>query len=141
MQEPLRQVMRAAPGAGTLRGDDGASSPGVCTGRAEHPVCGDVVELDVQLAAALGTRSDAGVLVRLAWRASGCPATMAVAAAAHGALVGQPIARAPELLRQRLQALGGLAAAEQHAQALFLSALRDAVHGADAGATATGSGR
>ena len=148
VNEALRQVMRAAEGAGRLievadpRAPEGAAertaaaaAGGVAdgegpaddqrrtggtilTGSAEHPVCGDVVEVDVQL------HGDA--VRRLAWRAQGCPATMAVAAAAHGALVGQPLPRAADLLRQRLHALGGLGRAEQHALALFLDALHDA---------------
>lgn len=142
MNDALRQVMRAAQGAGRLGADAGhaaASSDGgecgsthpvapagegegadtpLITGRAEHPVCGDVVEVDLRLS---GT-----VVHDLAWRARGCPATMAVAAAAHAALVGQPLDRAAELLRQRLHSLGGLARAEQHAFAVFLDALRDA---------------
>ncbi len=105
----LRAVMQAAEGAGELAGE------GVRRGRAEHAVCGDVVQVDVRLAGA--------VISALAWRASGCPATMAVAAAAPAALRGVPLADAAASLDGHLRALGGLSATERHAQALFLAAL------------------
>lgn len=104
--------MIAAEGSGELAG------AGVTTGRASHPVCGDEVAVDVRL-------SD-GVLEELAWRARGCPACVAVAAAAGQALRGAPAGEAAPLLRQRLDQLGGLAAHERHAERLFLDALRAA---------------
>ena len=110
--EALREVMLAADGAGELTG------AAVTTGTAEHPICGDVLELDCRV-------SD-GRLVDLAWRATGCPATVAVAAAAF-ALRGQPIDQVEVSLRQRLDALGGLHATERHALALFLRAFDQAV--------------
>jgi NifU-like protein involved in Fe-S cluster formation len=111
--DALRAVMQAAPGAGELAGD------GARHGHAEHPVCGDRVEVSVRVAAA---RVEA-----LAWRALGCPASVAVAAAAHAALVGQPVAEAAVRLRQRLDGLGGLAPHERHAEQMFLRAFRAAV--------------
>jgi NifU-like protein involved in Fe-S cluster formation len=109
----LRAVMQAAPGAGELAGGDARH------GNAEHPVCGDRVEVSVRVA---GPQ-----LAALAWRASGCPASVAVAAAAHGALVGRPVADAEALLRRRLADLGDLAPHERHAEQMFLRAFRAAV--------------
>ena len=110
--QALREVMLAADGAGRLTGD------GVSTGSAEHPVCGDRIELDCRI--------EADTFVEIAWRAEGCPATMAVVAAAPAAWTGQPIAVAEDRLRQRLHALGGLAKTEAHALSMLLRALREA---------------
>jgi NifU-like protein involved in Fe-S cluster formation len=109
----LRSVMLAAEGAGEL------TAPGVGVGAAEHPVCGDQVEVFVQLRD--------GVIDDLRWRASGCPASMAVAAAARPALCGLAPAAAAPALRQRLAQLGDLSLHERHAERLFLSALQRAV--------------
>ncbi len=113
MTTALRAVMLAAEGVGGLAGDE------VSHGRAEHPVCGDVLELECEL--------DGERIVDIGWRAQGCPATMAVAAAARAALRGQEVAAAPSRMRARLAELGGLAATESHALSLFLRALREAV--------------
>ncbi len=104
--------MLAAEGAGQLEGPD------VRSGEAEHPVCGDHVQVDCRL------QDD--LIVALAWRAQGCPACMAVAAAAPQALLNLPISQAAHNLHQRLQDLGGLASTEQHAERLFLRALSQA---------------
>lgn len=101
--------MTAAEGAGEIQG------AGVRRGRAEHPVCGDVVQIDV--------RVDDGVITDVAWRASGCPACVAVAAAVPVAWRGAPFQHAPERLAARLQELGGLAVHERHAERLVLDAL------------------
>lgn len=107
----LREVMRAAQGAGELAGDD------VARGRAEHPVCGDVVELT--------WRMRDGVFLESAWRASGCPATLAVAAVAYEILPGLKPAEVGAALHARLEQLGGLGRHEQHAEAMWLRALGD----------------
>lgn len=108
----LRAVMLAAEGAGALPAPAGQ-------GAAEHPVCGDLIEVDVQLRD--------GVIDDLRWRASGCPASMAVAAAAPAALRGIAPLAAAAALRQRLAQLGDLQAHERHAERLFLQALQRAV--------------
>lgn len=108
MSAALRDLMLAAQGAGQL---DGA---GVRRGRAEHPVCGDVIALDV--------RWEGEVIADLAWQARGCPACMAVAAAAPG-LRGVSFAAAGDSLHRRLEQLGGLAPHERHAERLLLCAL------------------
>lgn len=101
--------MLAGDGAGELTG------AGVRFGRAEHPICGDVMEITV--------RFDGDLIADLAWRADGCPATLAVAAAAREALCGVTLVDAEPRLRSRLQALGGLGAHEQHAERMLLRAL------------------
>ena len=121
MKAALREVMLAGEGAGKLSGPD------VRTGVATHPVCGDVVEVDCCLGE--------GRILELAWRAQGCPATMAVAASAPRALDGRRAQDAPGLLSQRLEQLGGLDAEERHAERLFLEALSHAVAAGAARAT------
>ncbi len=113
MNDALRQRLLAADGAGALTGDD------VLRGRATHPVCGDEIELDVRL--------DTGCIDDLAWRASGCPACMAVVAVARAAVRGHPPVDAGARLRQRLQRLGGLAPHERHAERLWNAALASAL--------------
>ena len=125
MKAALREVMLRGEGAGELVGAE------VCTGDAEHPVCGDVVEVDCRLSE--------GRILELAWRAQGCPATLAVAASAQKALLGRHTRDAPGLLAGRLQQLGGLDPEEHHAQRLFLLALsRAAADGAAAGPLESG---
>lgn len=111
MNPELRRVLDEREGAGDLTG------PGVWRASAEHAVCGDVVEI--------ACRIDGGVVVGFAWRASGCPATLAVAAAARQALVGAPPSAAAARLRARLAALGDLAQHERHAERLLLTALAE----------------
>lgn len=129
VSDALRQVMLAADGAGELAVQSASQHSGqnsspesgeeVLTGRAEHPVCGDLIEVDLRVAD--------GLITDLAWRAEGCPATMAVAAAARRALQGHPLVGAGARLRRRVQDLGGLAKTEQHAIALFERALSQVV--------------
>lgn len=89
--------------------------PDVVVGRAEHPVCGDVLELSLRVVA--------GVVTEARWRASGCPATVAVAALAAATLPGTALAAAAAALRQAVAGHGGLAATERHAEAMALRAL------------------
>lgn len=108
----LRALLVQNEGAGALAGAL------VRTGQSEHPICGDQVEVDVRMAD--------GAIAELRWRASGCPATQAVAAAASAALVGCKPSEAPQALRTRLAELGDLAVHERHAEAMFLRALQQA---------------
>ena len=117
MKAALRDVMLAGEGAGELSGAE------VRRGEAEHPVCGDVVQVDCRLSE--------GRVLELAWRAQGCPATLAVAASASKALLGRRAQDAAGLLAGRLEALGGLDPEEHHAQRLFLLALSRATAAAD----------
>lgn len=109
----LREVLLAGAGMGDLAGD------GVRLGRAEHPVCGDTVQLAV--------RRDGDRIVEVKWRAAGCPASMAVAALAASTLANVPVAAAADTLRSAIAAHGGLAAHERHAEAMVLRALAAAV--------------
>ena len=113
MSDALRQVMLAAEGCGELVGE------GVRRGRAEHPICGDVVEVQVRL--------HRGRVEELAWRASGCVACMAVAAVSWKALPGGPAQKASGRLRDHLDKLGGLRPFERHAEGLVLRAFDQAV--------------
>jgi NifU-like protein involved in Fe-S cluster formation len=109
----MRELVRAGVGCGEL----GAAATG--RARAEHPVCGDELELEVVV-------DGDGRLERLAWRASGCPATLAVAAVAADCLPGERLQDAPERLDARLRQLGGLARHEQHAVRMLQRALAEA---------------
>lgn len=110
----LRALATKAEGAGHLASTVHAAQR-LTSGRGEHPVCGDEVEVDLLL--------ENGRIVDLRWRANGCPATYAVAASAHRALVGVAIADAPSTLRQALAQLGDLSPTERHAEAMFCRAL------------------
>jgi NifU-like protein involved in Fe-S cluster formation len=105
----LRRLMTAAEGAGELAGAD------VQHGAAEHPVCGDRIALELRCAGE--------VIAELAWRARGCPASVAAAAAAFSAWRGHPRAEAGQRLRSRLHELGDLLPHERHAERLVLEAL------------------
>lgn len=113
--EALRQLLVRGEGVGEFAGADARR------GNAVHPVCGDQVELSVLFAP-----SAAGAGERIAglrWRASGCPATLAVCALAHRVLTDVPHAEAAVVLQRAIQAHGGLAAHERHAEAMVLRAL------------------
>ncbi|MCC6670711.1 MAG: iron-sulfur cluster assembly scaffold protein [Planctomycetes bacterium] len=108
----LRALLASAEGAGVLAGE------GVEQGSAVHPVCGDELSLSF--------RMDGDCFAEVQWQAVGCPACMAVAAALPSAWRGAPRAAAAHFLHARLEALGGLAPHERHAEALALDALRAA---------------
>ena len=108
----LREVLVRGEGVGECVG------AGVAAGSAEHPVCGDHVQLSV--------RAGGGMIDEVRWRAAGCPAAMAVAALAAKVLRGVPVVSAGDVLRAAIVAHGGLAAAERHAEAIVLRALAQA---------------
>ncbi len=109
----LREVLVRGDGAGQCEG------PGAATGHASHPVCGDEVQLSV--------RRDGSRIAELRWRASGCPASMAVAALAAKVLPGVDGGSAAAALQAAIAAHGGLAPVERHAEALALRALAQAL--------------
>jgi len=109
----LREVLVAGAGMGDLTGPD------VRIGRAEHPVCGDQVQLCVRRA---GDR-----IVEVTWRAAGCPASMAIAALAARVFANVAFDAADATLRAAITAHGGLAPHERHAEAMVLRALAAAV--------------
>jgi NifU-like protein involved in Fe-S cluster formation len=119
VSDRLRQVMLRAAGQGELAG------PWVQKGRAEHPVCGDLIELSLHM--------ESGRIDELRWLANGCPAAMAVTALAGEVLPGTELAAASATLRAALQAHGGLAAHERHAEGLLLRALAQAAAAAKDG--------
>lgn len=114
----LAALAAAAKGAGRIEGEN-PTGAAVGTGRAEHPVCGDEVEVDLAV--------DGGRIVDLRWRAHGCPATYAVAAVAHAALVGWNVDGALQRLREALAQRGDLSKTERHAEAMFGRALAAAI--------------
>lgn len=111
--EGLREVLERGVGVGELVGDDAAS------GFAEHAICGDQVQMSVRTAGAQ--------LLEVRWRASGCPASMAIAALAAEVLREVPVADLDVVLRQAIAARGGLKRHEHHAEKMVLQALREAL--------------
>jgi NifU-like protein involved in Fe-S cluster formation len=110
--ERLRAVLQRGLLVGDCVGADARS------GSAEHPVCGDQVQLSLRLVD--------GRIGELRWRAAGCPASMAVAALAAQELTGVAPGAAAGALRAAIAAHGGLAAHERHAEAMVLRALAQA---------------
>jgi len=109
----LRSLLERGAGVGEF--DDAAS------GYAEHPVCGDRMELSV--------RREGDVVRAVRWRASGCPASMALAALCAEVLIDVPVAQLEQVLRAGVAARGGLQRHEQHAERMALRALREALQG------------
>lgn len=113
VSEGLREVLQRGDGVGELAGDD------VGSGFAEHAICGDQVELSARV-------SD-GVVREVRWRASGCPASMAVAALSAAVMRDVAIADLEAVLHEAITSRGGLARHEHHAEKMVLRALREAV--------------
>lgn len=111
--ERLRAVLERGAGVGELDGDH------VTTGFAEHPICGDRIELSV--------RACDGVVQSVRWRASGCPASMAVAALASEVFVDVAEHCLEQVLHDAISAHGGLQRHEQHAKAMVLRAIQQAL--------------
>ncbi len=111
----LKVVLERGFGVGELTGED------VGSGFAEHPICGDRVQLSVQHAG--------GVVREVRWRADGCPASMAIAALAAEVLVDVPVTDLEDVLRQAIGSHGGLARHEHHAEAMVVRALHEAIGG------------
>ncbi|HEB51923.1 MAG TPA: hypothetical protein ENI87_01580 [bacterium] len=115
----LLEVLTRGDGAGAFAGDDAVD------GCAEHPVCGDRVQLSV--------RRDGDRVLAVRWRASGCPAVTAVAALCAKVLCDVPRAEVAPVLQAAIAAHGGLARHERHAESVVLRALDDALVGAGGG--------
>jgi len=113
VSDGLREVLVRGDGAGELVGDDAAS------GFAEHAVCGDQVQMSV--------RATGGQLHEVRWRASGCPASMAIAALAAEVLRDVAVGDLEVVLRRAIAARGGLERHEHHAEKMVLHALREAL--------------
>ncbi|MEC7724045.1 MAG: iron-sulfur cluster assembly scaffold protein [Planctomycetota bacterium] len=111
VSEALRALLQRGEGVGEIEGAN--------TGAAEHPVCGDRMQLSVLV--------EDGVVRRVCWRASGCPASMAVAALCSEVLVDVPVDDAARALVDGIAARGGLRRHEQHAEKMALRALREAL--------------
>ena len=109
----LKAVLERGFGVGELEGED------VGSGFAEHPICGDRVQLSVQHAD--------GVVRSVRWRADGCPASMAIAALAAEVIVDVPAQDLETVLRRAIGSHGGLARHEHHAEAMVVRALHEAI--------------
>jgi NifU-like protein involved in Fe-S cluster formation len=107
--DAMRALVAAGGGAGAL------ADARARTGTAEHAVCGDEVAVSLLL--------EAERIADLRWQARGCPATLAVAAAAWQCLRGVALADAPLRLGAELARLGGLQPHERHAERILLDAL------------------
>ena len=110
VSEGLRRVLERGEGVGAFEG-------GV-SGFAEHPVCGDQMQLSVF--------EQDGVVRGVRWRASGCPASMALAALCAEVLVDVRVEDVEQVLLDAVDERGGLARHEQHAAKMALRALRAA---------------
>lgn len=84
--------------------------------RLEHPVCGDVMSLQVKLAD--------GRIDQVRYRTRGCVASIAAGSCLTELIQGKSLAEAGSLQRQQLlDALGGLPNASVHATHLAMDAL------------------
>ncbi|MFT4514281.1 MAG: hypothetical protein ACI89X_000794 [Planctomycetota bacterium] len=115
VKEALKAVLERGFGVGELTGEN------VGSGFAEHPICGDRVQLSV--------RHEDGVVHEVRWRADGCPASMAIAALAAEVLVDVPETKFEAVLHQAIGSHGGLARHEHHAEAMVVRAMREALGG------------
>lgn len=113
VSEGLREVLQRGDGVGELDGD------GVASGFAEHAICGDQVQLSV--------RSGSGIVYEVRWRASGCPASMAIAALAAEVLRDIPLKDVETVLHEAITARGGLQRHEHHAEKMVVRALHEAL--------------
>jgi NifU-like protein involved in Fe-S cluster formation len=113
VSEGLRALLERGDGVGELTGKD------VSTGFAEHPICGDRVELSV--------RVQGGMLREVRWRAAGCPASMAVAALTTAVLQDVSVQQFESVLHAAIADRGGLKRHERHAAAMVIRALQEAV--------------
>lgn len=113
VSDGLREVLERGDGVGELHGENAAS------GFAEHAICGDQVQMSV--------RATGGQLHEVRWRASGCPASMAIAALAAEVLRGVAIADVDAVLHEAITTRGGLKRHEHHAERMVLRALHEAL--------------
>ncbi len=109
----VQELLAGLEGRGTLAG---------CThrGRADNPVCGDVVEFELAL--------QDGRIAGCSFRAEGCPAAVASAAAVRQLVLGKTSAEAARLSpAQLLEFLQGLPSHKLHGVDVALDALRTAL--------------
>lgn len=115
MGPELRELARAPIGLGDLAHATNAAS-------GENPVCGDSLRFEARVAPG----ESGAVLEALAFRATACPACVAVASCAVKVLRGSafPVAMPPRTLHAELERCGGLTRFEEHALALVEDVLR-----------------
>ncbi|MDP6423867.1 MAG: iron-sulfur cluster assembly scaffold protein [Planctomycetota bacterium] len=113
MKPGLKELVTAPIGQGALTMPTAAAS-------GENPVCGDRLTFEL--------RVDGANVEELAFRATACPACIAVASCAVSVLVDHRMPESPpfERLRDEVDRRGGLSRFEQHAIALVEDVLRRA---------------
>lgn len=113
--ERVRKLIAELPNRG------GLENP-THSGTAENPICGDLVRIHLVLVE--------GHVEVVRFQASGCPATIASAAAITEMVEGQDLAFCQALvLNDLLDNLGSLPSARRHGAEVALQALRSAVDG------------
>jgi nitrogen fixation NifU-like protein len=113
LPEPLQKHLQTPHGGGDPPAGD-------LVGRGENQVCGDVVEVALEVAG--------GLVVRAGFSARGCSATLAVASVACEGIEGRALAAAGELdLARRIEELGGLPPVRRHALEVVSRALERAL--------------
>lgn len=112
MKAPLKAHATDPRGMGALANATHAAS-------GENPVCGDRLRFEARV-------DTAGRVEALGFRATACPACVAVASCAVEVLPGTalPIESPAQRLRARIEELGGLSSFEGHALALVEDVLR-----------------
>lgn len=105
MRPELRKLVTSPIGQGDL-------AAATVSAEGENPVCGDRLRFAIRI--------EDGRIAELRFRATACPATIAVASCAVSVLGGSPVPLSSpiETLRNEVQRRGGLSRFEQHALAL-----------------------
>ena len=111
--EEVRRLLAELPNRGPLIG-------ATAERRVENPVCGDVVELQLRVAA--------GRIEECRFLAEGCPAALASAAAITELVHRMPVDWCRRLtVEMLLERLGGLPSHKRHGAELAIEALRGAL--------------
>jgi nitrogen fixation NifU-like protein len=110
----VQRLLHNLPNRGSCQG---------CTnkGRAENPICGDVIELQLQIVG--------GQVLDCTFRAYGCPGALAAAAGLTEIIKGQTVDSCRTVDETSLlRFLGGLPKHKEHGVALALAALSEALN-------------
>jgi NifU-like protein involved in Fe-S cluster formation len=111
--DQVRRLLRELP-------NRGASANATHSGRAENPVCCDVIELQLEIRK--------GRIVECCFKAYGCPGAVAAAAGLTELVEMKQLDFCIEMsVAELLQYLGGLPKQKQHGVDLALTALRNAL--------------
>lgn len=115
MKDPLKAYVTSPVGQGPLDHADAMAE-------GDNPACGDKLRFSL--------RHEEDGTVTLAYVATACPATIAVASCAVALYSGQEAPEGPPYaaLHQRIQSLGGLSKVEGHALTLVEDVLERLYH-------------